>query len=177
MPTRQTNPLKKTNKNSCPKALMSWATAFVLCCSLFSCSATISDETISIENGQWAETDSILFTFDIQDTIQLYDMFLEIDHSVDYAYQNIYCEVRSLTPDGLLAQHQLVPLELATPKGKWKGVCGSESCQRNIPFIRRSQFPTTGTYTVILKQYTRDETLEGINSLRLKVQATEASNS
>lgn len=169
MPTKQ---LKKTNKNSCPKAYLQWATAFVLCLSLFSCNGFIYDETQPIEAEAWTEDNNVTFSFTIDDTTKHYNIFLEVDHSVNYGYQNVYCNVVSLVDDRLI-QKQQVSLELADKKGKWKGECSGENCTRTIPFIVNTQFDQAGDYKIVLTQYTRQANLTGINSLRLMIEETE----
>ena len=159
----------RKNRISCPKALKLWTTAFVLCMALISCNSSVFDTTILVEKGQWISADTVAFEFEIKDTAKLYDIFVEIDHNANFAYQNIYCLVESYAPAGL-AQRQVNALELATKKGKWLGECDSEICIRKIPFIINTQFDVPGPYKIVFTQYTRKETLEGINSLRLIVQ-------
>ena len=156
------------NRISCPKALKLWTTAFVLCMALISCNSSTFDKTFSVEKGQWRSADTMAFEFEIKDAAKLYDIFVEIDHNANFAYQNMYCLVESYAPAGL-AQRQVNALELATKKGKWIGECSGENCVRKIPFIINTQFDVPGTYKIVFTQYTRNETLEGINSLRLIV--------
>jgi len=164
-----TKPLKKSNKNSCPKVFINWTMAVLLCFSLFSCDSFLYDSTVDIETGVWAEMDSVSFDFVIEDTTKRYHIFLDVNHDVDYAHQNVYCLIESYAPGGALVQRQVQSLELATQKGKWMGDCDNETCVRKLPFIPNTQFPTAGAYKIVLTQYTRKEMLEGINNLRLTI--------
>jgi len=157
------------NKLYSCSAVLRWATAFIFCLSLASCNSPLYDQTQVIENSNWAADKPVSFEFEIQDTTQRYNIFLEVDYKISYTYQNAYCQVESFVGDKLL-QKQLCSLELIDTKGKEKGDCGSENCVVNIPFIPNTQFNTAGLYKIILTQYTRNETLEGINSLRLLVE-------
>ncbi len=142
---------------------------------LIGCSNNIYDQTIEVTNSVWAETDSIAFDFEIKDTEQLYNLFLGVDHKTSYSYQNVYCEVTTNGPSGLV-QKQVCSLELASPKGKWLAEdCNNETCFRNIPFIVRTKFEEAGNYKIVLKQYSRTDKLEGINHLRLQIRPHEAS--
>ncbi len=143
----------------------------VLFFATISCESSIYDQTIRFENGNWEESNPITFEFEIQDTAKQYDIFLEVNHSTDYSYQNLYCLVESYSPLGL-AQRQVNSLELSSKKGKWTGSCNSETCTRKIPFITRSVFDIHGSYKIQLTQYTRNNPLSGINSLRLIVEPT-----
>jgi gliding motility-associated lipoprotein GldH len=161
-------PLKKTNKERCPKVFINWSMALLLCFSLFSCDSFLYDSTVEIEKGTWVGTDSISFDFVIQDTTKLYHIFLEVDYDVDYAHQNVYCLVETYAPTGL-AQRQIKSLELANQKGKWIGVCNDKTCVQKLPFITNTQFPSAGAYKIVFTQYTRKEMLEGVNNLRLTI--------
>ncbi|MFT5647596.1 MAG: hypothetical protein ACI976_002288, partial [Aureispira sp.] len=78
-------PRKKIKLNSCSRLFLQWATVFVLCLNLLSC-GSIYDETTALEKGTWTSDNSIEFEFDIQDTSKLYDIFVVVNHQVDYAY-------------------------------------------------------------------------------------------
>jgi gliding motility-associated lipoprotein GldH len=124
-----------------------------------------------IENGVWASENTIEFEFEIQDTSKLYDIFVVVNHQVDYAYQNVYCMVETFEL-GTRIREDLCSLELADSKGNWKsGDCNDTACDRKIPFIVRTQFNKEGKHKIIFKQNTRETSLEGINSLRLLVEA------
>ncbi|MDC0230826.1 gliding motility lipoprotein GldH [Aureispira] len=134
----------------------------------FSCKSSVYDETIVIEKGQWLIDNPITFSFIVDDTSKLYNIFLDVDHNSDYGYQNFYCLVESYAPGGL-AQQQQNAVELATRKGKWKGNCNSATCISHIPFITKTKFDVPGPYKIIFTQFTRNNPLKGINSLRLTI--------
>ncbi|MGH1338488.1 MAG: gliding motility lipoprotein GldH [Aureispira sp.] len=140
---------------------------------LSSCS-TIYDETQVLESGTWAQGQPYSFEFDIQDTKQLYDLFLEVEHGTTYPYQNLYCLVKTTMPDGSSREEQ-ASLELANAKGYWLGECSGEQCTRSIPFIIKTQFTVPGTYSIELKQHSRPETLGPIKQLRLFIRKTTSS--
>jgi len=162
-------PPTKTKLNSCSRLFLQWATVFILCLNLFSC-GSVYDETSLIENGIWTSGDSIEFEFEIQDTSKRYDIFVEVNHQVDYTYQNVYCLVKTFELDTRIRE-DLCSLELADSKGNWKSEdCNATDCTRKIPFIIRTQFNREGRHKIIFKQNTREASLEGINSLRLLIE-------
>ncbi|BDS14287.1 gliding motility lipoprotein GldH [Aureispira anguillae] len=144
-----------------------WSFVLVLCFSLVSCN-TIYDETVTIENSQWSDDTAIPFEFEIQDTSKYYDLFLEVNHSIDYPYQNIYCWVETFELGTSIRKDQC-SLELANAKGKWLGACNAETCDRKIPFIINTKFNNVGKYKIILTQNTRNAILKDINGLRLLI--------
>lgn len=140
----------------------------------FSSCSTIYDETQVVENGTWAQGKSYSFEFDIQNTEQLYDLFLEVQHGTSYPYQNLYCLVKTKMPDGSTREEQ-ASLELANAKGYWLGECNEEQCTRTIPFIIKTQFTIPGIYTIELQQHSRPESLGPIEHLRLFIHKTPTS--
>ena len=69
----------------------------------------------TFENQQW-NTDSVLsFDYTITDTISTYKLRLNIRHSVEYEYQNLFLFIDSDT------SRDTIELLLADKKGKWLG--------------------------------------------------------
>lgn len=166
--------LLKNNLNSCFFASKRRATVFVFLSilGLTACNSPIYDKTHIIEKNVWAAQNPISFEFEIQDTNKLYNIFLEVEHSTNYPYQNAYCQVESFLHNQSI-QKQLRSLELADYKGNWKGTDNVETHTVKIPFVHKTQFNSPGKYTIALTQDTRNENLEGIHSLRLLVENVE----
>jgi len=160
---------KKNNWSSSITKYGCYAAAFILSLHLSSCNSSIFDETITLETHSWTESQPLSFEFDIQDTSKLYNIFLEVDHSVNFSHQNFYCMVEAYSPQGLVQQQQS-SIELADRKGNWLGDCGSENCVKTTPFIVKTKFDLIGRYQIDLKQYTRQESLKGLNSFRLFIE-------
>ena len=116
--------------------------------------------------------DTLSFEFSINDTIQLYDLFLEVDHTLDVLHQNYYFKVRTAVDEEMI-QEQLVSLELANAKGYWLGNCSGDECVRTIPFLMNTRFEKEGRYKVELQPYARDSIIKGINSFSLGIKASE----
>ena len=81
-----------------------------------SCNNTIVFEKYkSFENQQWS-TDSLLnFNYMITDTISTYKLILNVRHSVEYEYQNLFLFVYSEFPT------DTIELLLADKNGRWLG--------------------------------------------------------
>lgn len=116
--------------------------------------------------------DTLSFEFSINDTIQLYDLFLEVDHTLDVLHQNYYFKVRTAVDEEMI-QEQIVSLELADAKGYWLGNCSGDECVRTIPFLINTRFEKEGRYKVELQPYARDSIIKGINSFSLGIKASE----
>lgn len=151
-------------KNKCSRLVY----GLLFCLFFATACSTIYDETQVLDQQTWKQGHVVEFEFDIQDTTQLYDVYLEVGHTTAYSYQNIYCWITTTMPDGTERSEQH-SLELANAKGYWLGDCSGESCQRRIPFIIQAAFPYTGRYRIQFKQHSRQASLPAIEHLRLWV--------
>ena len=137
---------------------------------LASCShdRIVYEEIFELEYEEWSYDDTLTFSFEIDDTSQVYRLLLYIDYRTDYRWQNLYTSVTTTMP-GASPSSDVVSLELADKTGTWYGDCNREICQLNIPLQEQVKFPTTGTYQLSFEQYMREENLEGIREIGLKV--------
>ncbi|MDX1942382.1 MAG: gliding motility lipoprotein GldH [Saprospiraceae bacterium] len=133
----------------------------------------VIDKTYDITNNEWTYADSLRFEFEIQDTLKLYDLILELKHSTDFGYQNLYTQIHTTFPDGMRLSKP-VSLEIANPAGEWQGKCNSKSCAIEIPIQQGAYFNQIGAYSIVLEQYMRENPIKGVQSLTLKVQETGA---
>ena len=66
-----------------------------------------------IGNQGWTYNDQVKFTFEIEDTSSYYDIYLMLDHSQDFSYQNLYTRFNTTFPSGKKVS-DIVSLEMAT---------------------------------------------------------------
>lgn len=131
----------------------------------------IFEETKPVAGEAWSYADSIQFQFNITDTASIYNQSLEVVHTTDYGFQNLYVKVNTIFPDGNRTS-QVLSLELASKIGLWYGDCNEEQCSLQIPIQNNIFFPMPGTYTFVLEQYMRKDPLEGIQSFELQIEDT-----
>lgn len=134
-----------------------------------SCQSHFFDNTKTVPNGQWAYQDSIVFEFDIQDKSKKYNVFLEVEHSKEYRFANLYTMLHITFPSGKKRNEQ-VSLELANTVGEWQGTCSGNNCTRKLPFMPNAVFEESGKHRIVLEQYNRTEPMAGINSFRLYIE-------
>lgn len=99
-------------------------------------------------------------------------MVLEVEHSADFDYQNIYVKTKTSFPDQSVKEG-LVSLNIGNPKGGWNGDCSGDVCTADIVLQPRLKFPQAGTYTLEIEQSSRDKQLSGIGSMTLKINTLE----
>ncbi|MBK7409948.1 MAG: gliding motility lipoprotein GldH [Saprospirales bacterium] len=126
------------------------------------------NEKKSFAGQQWAHADTLDFQVAIKDTVQLYDLFLEVVHSPEFPNQNCYIRIFTLFPDGQ-RMDKLVSLELADKSGAWFGRCNSKSCRLTIPLQTGAYFNQPGDYLFTLEQYTRMDPLPGMQAMGMRI--------
>jgi gliding motility-associated lipoprotein GldH len=123
-----------------------------------------------IPGQSWAYEDTVHFGFTITDTSSAYALLLDVEHTTEYGFQNLYTQIHTRLPDGEIKK-QALSLELAASSGKWNGECSSRTCKVEIPIQPKARFKTPGHYRVSFEQYMRQSPLPGIKSIRLKIKA------
>ena len=146
----------------------------ILClCSLWllmsSCQGALYNEEKVLENEIWAYSNPLSFEFMIEDTTEKYNVFLELKHREDFGTANAYAKLFVKFPDGKEREQQ-VSFELADSKGEWYGKCSGGSCVNRLSFMPDAVFEQAGNYQIRFQQYTRKDSLEGLQSLRLIVE-------
>jgi gliding motility-associated lipoprotein GldH len=122
------------------------------------------DETKDIPNGQWTYADSLRFEADIPDTSRIYDLYVSIEHSPDFEWQNLYLRIHTLFPDGQRLSRP-VSFELGDQGGAWQGRCNATRCRFRVPMQEGAYFQTPGRYAFTFEQYMRQSPVGGIQRL------------
>jgi gliding motility-associated lipoprotein GldH len=140
--------------------------------SLWGCSSnTVYKETIDLPKGHWAYADSVLFTFDIVDTTRFYNLYLEVEHSIDFPFHNVYFQFFTGFPSGFRSE-RISSMELGSASGTWYGACKGEVCRVRIPIQTPAYFVELGAHTLSIRQHSRVEQLSGLYSLCFEVEDT-----
>ncbi len=146
--------------------------ALIIGLSLFSCGEDyVYDKEYKISESTWNYTDTLNYNFVIEDTTSIYNLYLEINHSSNYAYQNLYTNIHTKFPAGERIE-EVLSIELADKTGNWLGNCKSESCNLLIPIQQNAYFNAPGTYEITLEQYMRKNSLSGIRKVGFKLEKT-----
>jgi len=139
---------------------------------LISCGENyLFEKTYEIEKSEWQYNNTLDYAFEITDTTKVYNLLLEVGHSVEYAYQNCYFKIYTQFPSGEKTE-QLLSIDLADGIGRWQGDCGSKSCTILLDIQKQAFFNALGTHTITLEQYMRKNPLKGIESLAIKLEDT-----
>ena len=134
---------------------------------LISCQQEVVYNTIlSLPTQGWAADSMMVFTPRIDDTLGNYQLQLLLRHNERYAYQNIwlFVEVRQ---DTLLLHSDTIECMLADERGVWYG---KGMTRFTLPLLYKEDIAMpAGEYVVTVQQGMREETLQGITEVGLKV--------
>jgi gliding motility-associated lipoprotein GldH len=134
-------------------------------------SGTVYDRYEHTEQGVWRWQDAMEFRVDISDTLSMNNIYLQVRHTVEYPFSNLYMFVHVKSP---LGQHMTdtINMVLAAPDGKWTGKGNGNIRELMLLYRRQTQFRGPGTYVFTLEQAMRQPELPvtdlGIRIERIK---------
>lgn len=131
--------------------------------------AVLIDESHPLSETGWSYRDTMSWSFEVPDTMTIYNLLLTVEHTPDFSFQNTYVQIHTLFPAGEVVS-QVVSLELQDQAGAWLGKCGDEKCTWTIPIQENAFFNQTGTHQIKLEQYMRQDSLPGILALRMRIE-------
>ncbi len=147
----------------------------VLAVTLFltACDKTVVfEENTKLPENRWEEKHPIVFNVDIQDTISVHNMFINVRNASGYQYSNLFLFFTTQTPTGKM-ERDTVELPLADPSGKWLGEGSGDIYDNRILFKRTFRFPEKGTYIFQLEQAMRIDPLPQIMDAGIRIEKAE----
>jgi gliding motility-associated lipoprotein GldH len=133
---------------------------------LASCNTTgVTSEYKSLNGAVWNKDDIIEFSFTKMDTVQEYNMFINVRNDDTFPYSNLFLITSLSTPEGEVLQDTL-EYTMALPDGTWLGK-GSGSLKENKLWYKKNiVFPVSGVYTLEVSHAMRKNgTVQGVISL------------
>lgn len=133
--------------------------ALVLMSVLFSCDpGTVYSRFSSTGDGMWDWQDPRTFLVEIPDTTSMHNIYLQVRHTVEYPFQNLYMFVRVEGPAGQQLT-DTVNMVIAAPDGTWKGKGVGRLKELRLLYRKGTIFADPGTYTFTVEQGMRTQTL------------------
>lgn len=127
---------------------------------------------VPIAEGSWDRANKPSFTFNIKDTVNKHDVFIDVRHNGDYPFSDLFLFVDLKGPGGRTARDTVECL-LADPTGKWfgkgQGFIFADRYQAHVLYKLGNRFPSGGEYTVTLEQAMRTEKLPGVLDVGMSV--------
>lgn len=144
----------------------------VLFCSVlqFSCGKTaLFDDNLAIRNEIWTPDNNALFRVEVKDTTKTYKFFVNVRHTVEYRFSNLYVFLNTKFPNGNISR-DTIECVLAAPDGKWLGKGFGELRQNQILLNAALRFPLKGEYVFEIEQGMRVKELAGITDIGIRIE-------
>jgi gliding motility-associated lipoprotein GldH len=124
----------------------------------------VYDQYVSTGNA-WDKDTPLIFKFQQPDTINRYNLFVNVRNTDEYQFQNLFLIVNMNFPNGNVVTDTL-EYEMATSNGEWLGT-GMTTKESKLWFKENQRFPYDGTYEVRIQHAMRKiNEPEGIQSLQ-----------
>jgi gliding motility-associated lipoprotein GldH len=130
----------------------------------------------SILHHRWKKEKVKSFDIKISDTTSQYLLFLTLRHTDAYHYSNIWINLETIKPDGKSSK-QRVELPLAESSGRWTGKGMNEIYEHKIRLSGNAytKFTQKGTYKIKLQHVMRENPLEEILSVGVRLEKVPSS--
>lgn len=151
---------------------------FVLCVGVMSCNNIVHSEYKAVEGAVWNKENSLEFSFSEIDSLQEYNVFINVRNDEKFPYSNLFLIASLNTPAGKVIKDTL-EYTMAMPDGTWLGK-GSGSIKENkLWFKENIVFSNSGVYTIEVSHAMRKNGavsgiigLEGITDVGIEITKT-----
>jgi gliding motility-associated lipoprotein GldH len=143
---------------------------FILLCAAITACGTIDiyEKSKAFPSHSWKSDEKPSFTFNIEDTTALYNIFLVLRHKDAYNYSNIWVNLNMKGPkENITIRREFV---LADNKQGWLGSSMDDIIEHRIPFNNKPAALHKGTYSFTLQQEMRENPLEHIMNAGVRVE-------
>lgn len=144
--------------------------------SLLSCDKKrVFDEYKSVGES-WKKDSIVSFNFNQTDTINVYNLFVNIRNNDNYQFSNLFLIVAMQQPNGLTKVDTL-QYEMTNPDGSLLGEGFSDIKENKLFYKEKLRFQQTGNYKVTVKQAIRKtgkivgEALEGVSDVGFRIES------
>ena len=149
------------------------------CLLLFSCDKKrVVDKYESLPN-QWHKDSVVNFNFTAPDTIQPYNLFINLRNNSDYRFSNLFLVANMTFPNGKVVSDTL-EYRMAEPSGEWLGTGFGEIKENKLWYKENVRFSEEGKYQINIEQAMRKggdtagiEDLEGITEVGFRIEKTD----
>jgi gliding motility-associated lipoprotein GldH len=149
--------------------------SFILFCIVFAsgCSDNaVVDVNKEISNRTWSYIKKVSIPVKIEDADKSYNLYMNLRHTADYKYANIFVLIHQVAPGGKRSTERK-EFKLAYPDGEWLGSGSGNLYTYQLLFKENYTFPAAGNYAFEFEQNMRDNPLREIRDVGLRVEPAE----
>lgn len=124
-----------------------------------------------VNNRSWDKDSVLVFNIPITDTVHNHNLFVSVRNDVKYPYSNLWLFINIEQPNGESLDNKF-EMTLADPSGKWLGKGFGGLKTREVIYRSNVFFPVSGDYKISISQGMRDDVLEGISDVGIRIEKT-----
>lgn len=129
----------------------------------------VYEEIVSIKNETWNFKDSLHFDVNISDTVNPFNVLINIRNAGSYQYSNIFLFITTHAPNGISVKDTF-EIALADKSGKWFGSGTGNLFNYQAYYKRNIKFPYRGIYMFDIQHAMWNEELKGISDVGLRLE-------
>lgn len=134
--------------------------------------SAIVDQNQELKGQHWSYIKKVSVPVIIEDTSKKYNLYMNLRHTADYKYSNIFVLIHQVGPDGKRSTERK-EFQLAYPDGEWLGSGSGNIYSYQLLFRENYQFPKKGEYIFSFEQNMRDNPLGEVTDAGLRVEPAE----
>jgi len=123
----------------------------------------------SVDELGWHKDSVCRYDVIIEDTSALYNVYINIRNNKNYPYQNLWLFLENQNPDSSIVKDS-VECYLADQRGKWLGSGMGSIIEMPILYQQQVKFNQKGMYQFRIVQGMRDDVLQGISDVGVRVE-------
>ncbi|MDR2972112.1 MAG: gliding motility lipoprotein GldH [Bacteroidales bacterium] len=145
---------------------------FLIFCaySIFSCNNnTFFHKSNTLPNEIWNMDSVLTYEFSITDSLQFYNIYIDVRNTTDYPYQYLYLFFTTQFPDNSIFTDTLNCI-LCDAYGRWTGKGSGKIKENRFVLKSKVRFQQTGNYVFKAQQAMREIDLKGITDFGITLQ-------
>ncbi len=149
---------------------------FLLAFTLFSCGDKPVFDTYKSVGKSWHRDSIVSFDFEVQDTLEAYNLYLNLRANNDYPFSNIFI-IASIESPSEKTKVDTLEYIMAAPDGKMLGNGFSDIKESKLWFKENYRFSEKGKHIIRIEQALRKrnevdgvEQLEGVSDVGLSIE-------
>lgn len=157
------------------KALFQFIFTSLICVLIWSCDKNrVIEQYQSIPKTGWNKDSLSVFNFEITDTLDQYNIFINVRNNIKYSYSNLWLFIALSQPSGITSKDTF-EISLADPSGKWLGEGFGGIKTRQAVYRQNVPFNISGKYTIVLQHGMRNTKLKGITDIGCRIEKVDKS--
>lgn len=132
-------------------------------------SKRVYEKNDTIEKDKWDMKKAYVHELEIPDSMQWFNMYLNVRNTTDYKYSNLFLFVTTTFPKGQIAKDTVECL-LADNRGKWFGKGNGKYKDCRIMFKPKFRFSQSGKYQVKIEHGMREQEVLGISEVGIRLE-------